>query len=205
MKPSIYSRPDKPRVMVVKQRDSVTAARPETLPEVVVVSKETDCHVTPPEVAKRMVECFQPCGDRLTLEPHAGTGNLIRALYDAGQSPFELVAVERSFELCNVIRKRFSGREYTNPIHSCFLQYAEAAAGGIEYPQIIMNPPFRQVKRHIEAGLSLLGRGGHDVAILVALVPITFEYDEAEFVCELPVDTFTSTKASTKIVKFERV
>ena len=204
MNPSLYSRPDKPRVMDVKRRESVTADRPETLPEVVAVSRETECHVTPPEVAMRMVECFRPCGDRLTLEPHAGTGNLIRALYDAGQSPFELVAVERSFELCSIIRTRFSGREYTNPIHSCFLQYAEAAAGGIEYPQIIMNPPFRQVKRHVEAGLSLLGRGGHDIAILVALVPITFEHEEAILVCELPAGTFTNTQASTKIVTFQR-
>ena len=188
---------------VTQRRDPAPVTR-EPLPEIQTVNKETECHVTPPDVADMMVDCFGPCGDRLTLEPHAGTGNLLRALYDAGQSPYELVAIERSYELCAVIRKRFSGREHIDPIHNCFLEYAEAAKGGIEYPQIIMNPPFRKVKQHVKAGLSLLGRGGHNIAIMVALVPITYQHDDAELICELPSDTFSTAAVHTKIIQFTK-
>jgi len=41
-----------------------------------------------------MVDALGHTGDYLTLEPSAGTGNLIAALFDTGHAPGKLVAVE---------------------------------------------------------------------------------------------------------------
>jgi len=67
-----------------------------------------------------------------------------------------------------------------------------------------MNPPFKAIKKHINAALSLLGTDAHDTAVLVALVPVTFNHDEAETLEELPRDTFSTAQVSTKIIRVER-
>ncbi|WP_298966662.1 hypothetical protein [uncultured Roseibium sp.] len=65
-----------------------------------------------------------------------------------------------------------------------------------------MNPPFSQVRKHIKAALSLLGRNGHDEpAVLVALVPITYEHEDAETLETLPEDTFSTCTIRTKIIR----
>ena len=170
--------------------------------EVIAVDRSTECHVTPIDVAARMVSYLGPVGDYPTLEPQAGTGNLIRALYDAGYSRHALTAIERHTSLCAAIRRRFHDEQTIDPMNQCFLEYAEDAAGNVEFPRIVMNPPFRKVKSHVAAALSLLGRGGHDVATLVALVPITFLHDDAEVLEELSTNTFSSAQVSTKIIRF---
>jgi hypothetical protein len=84
----------------------------------------------------------------------------------------------------------------------CFLEYAEEWAGRGDYPRIIMNPPFKQVRKHMAAALSLLGRGGHSCpAVLVALVPITFQHEDSLLMEELPNDTFSSCQVCTKIIR----
>lgn len=175
-----------------------------TLPDVVEVDRLSECHVTPPGVAARMVDYLGPVGDYLTLEPSAGTGNLIAALYGSGHSRYELTAIERHPTLCGEIRSRFKGSQQIDPIQQCFLEYAEDARGKIEFPRIIMNPPFRDVRKHMTAALSLLGYGGHDCATLVALVPITYQHDEAETLEELDNETFPTAKVHTKIIGVER-
>ncbi len=62
--------------------------------EVIAVDSATECHVTPMDVAARMVSYLGPVGDYPTLEPQAGTGNLIRALYDAGYSRHALTVMQ---------------------------------------------------------------------------------------------------------------
>ena len=90
-------------------------------------------------------------------------------------------------------------------LHRCFLDYADEARGKVEYPRVIMNPPFRDVRKHIAAALSLLGRGGHDApATLVALVPVTFDHPEAEHLETLPPDTFSTAQVHTKIIRIQR-
>lgn len=202
MEKSVYARPDKPRVMPVKKRQRVEEVEPLPAREPVVVHASTECHVTPEDAGARMVDYLGPTGDFLTLEPQAGTGNLIQALYDAGHSRNELVAIERHYELCKHVHKRFTGEQSINPINQCFLEYATEAHGKIEYPRIIMNPPFRQVKKHMQAALSLLGRGGHDEAVLVALVPVTYFHEDMEELETLPSDTFALAKVHTKIIRF---
>ncbi|MEM8561511.1 MAG: methyltransferase type 11 [Pseudomonadota bacterium] len=212
MDASVYKRPNKPKRVIVKDRSrSAPCALPE-LPELITVDSATECHVTPPGVADSMVDyLMEPSrysGDVLTLEPHGGTGNLVQALYNADQSPIELVIIERYLGLCQAMRERFPGERYkggVDPLHVCFLEYAETAQRMVTFPRIIMNPPFKQAKRHVNAALSLLGRGGHDFpACLVALVPVTYQHDEAETLETLPNDTFASAKVYTKIVRFLR-
>jgi phospholipid N-methyltransferase len=188
--------------MVVTSRRDAQEVKPLSVPEVVEVDRFTECHVTPPEIAERMVDYLGPQGDYLTLEPSAGTGNLLHALFQSGQSQFETIAVERHAGLCSDIRKRFpaSGKNI-NPVNQCFLEYAQEVQG-MQFPRIIMNPPFRQVRQHIKAALSLLGRNGHDEpARLVAMVPITYQHEEADLMEELERDAFAHLNISTKIIR----
>ena len=207
MEKGLYARPNKPRTTAVRQRSEAPVVAPLAIPELVAVDRTTECHVTPPEVAARMVDYLDATNDMLTLEPQAGTGNLIAALLDAGHSQYELVAIERHYSLCRVIEKRFISPRVTdpsyrvNPIQECFLAYAERAKGKIEYPAVLCNPPFRAIKSHMNAAISLLGRGGHAHATLVGLVPITYQHPQAEEMEELPMDTFASATVRTKIIR----
>lgn len=205
MNKSLYTRPNKPDSIPVRRRRELgPALAPVEAPEVIAVDRATECHVTPSSVATRMVDYLGPVGAYLTLEPQAGTGNLVQALLAAGYSPYELVAVERHTALCNAIRARFTDARSIGLVNHCFLEYAQEAAGKIEFPRIVMNPPFRAVKKHMDAALSLLGPGGHAGACLVALVPTTYEHEDAVTIEVLDRDTFASAKVMTKIIKIER-
>ncbi len=204
MNPSLYTRPNKPNRMIVTRRTGAPEMAHLSPPDVVSVDRFTECHVTPLSVGRRMVEYLGPVGDFMTLEPEGGTGNLVQVLFESGHSFNELTVIERHSGLCSAIRDRFKGEQCVSPINQCFLEYAAEAKGKIEFPRIIMNPPFRHVKKHIAAALGLLGCGGHDVATLVALVPITFSHCEAEDLEELGSDTFSAAKVSTKIIRFRR-
>lgn len=199
MKPNVYSRPAKPLFVPVKQRnDFVELAKAEPV-EIIAVDKFTECHVTPPDVAARMVRYLGPVGDYLTLEPSAGTGQLTKALLASGHSQFELTQVERHIKLASGLV------QYGPVINRCFLEWAGEVAGSVCYPRIIMNPPFRDVRKHMAAALSLLGQGGHEEpATLVALVPTTFDHPEAETLEVLPVDTFATARVNTKVIRITR-
>lgn len=198
-RPSIYTRPNKPLAIPVRKRRDTKELEPIKAPEIVAVDKATECHVTPADVARRMVEYLGPQGDHLTLEPSAGTGQLARALIESGYSTCELTMVERHTSLAR-------GLQSIGPtINRCFLEYAEEAVEKVEFPRVIMNPPFRQVRQHIKAALSLMGHNGHtENPVLVALVPITFEHPDAETLEELPDDTFQTAKVRTKIIRIEK-
>jgi len=199
MKPNVYTRPAKPLFVSVKQRDDFEKLAKAEPIKIVTVDKFTECHVTPPDVAARMVRYLGPVGDYLTLEPSAGTGNLSRALLESGHSPNELCQVERHIKLAADLHK------FGPVINRCFLEYAEEVRDKVEFPRIIMNPPFSDVRKHVAAALSLLGRNGHDCpACLVALVPVTFQHDNAETMEFLPQDTFATVKVNTKIIRIRK-
>jgi hypothetical protein len=165
-----------------------------------IVDKATECHVTPSDVARRMVKYLGDNGDYLTLEPSAGTGNLARALIDAGHSKNELIMVEKHIKLASMLH----GFGTVN--NACFLEWAEERRGKVEFPRVIMNPPFSDVRKHVAAALSLMGRNGHqEPACLVALVPITFRHDDAETLEELPPETFATARVYTKIIRILRL
>jgi len=196
MKKSVYSRPNKPMSIPVQRRHSVEI-KPQVLQEPIIVDRESECHVTPLDVARRMVSYLGSQGDYLTLEPSAGTGALVSALLASGHSRAEICTVERHHKLAGEVRKLG-----VPVIQECFLDYAARVRGKVEFPRIIMNPPFSQVRKHVKAALSLLGRNGHaEAPVLVALVPITFEHDAAEVMETLPADTFATCHVRTKIVR----
>lgn len=198
-RPAIYSRPNKPLTIPVRKRGEVAPLAQIEAPEIITVDRATECHVTPDDVARRMVDYLGPVGDYLTLEPSAGTGQLARALINAGHSTCELTMVERH----NTLAANLHSIGPT--LNRCFLEYAEEVKGRAEFPRIIMNPPFSQVRKHMRAAISLLGRHGHqEPATLVALVPITFAHDDAETLEELPVGTFATARVHTKIIRLER-
>ena len=199
MNPAVYTRPMKPLAIPVRRRkDFAPIVKPGQI-EIVAVDRATECHATPSDVAARMVEYLGPQGDYLTLEPSAGTGQLARALLASGHSKHELTMVERHSALAASLHG-------IGPvINQCFLEYAEEGLGKVEFPRIIMNPPFSKVRQHVAAALSLLGRGGHaEPATLVALVPVTFENEEAETLEFLPDSTFSTAKVNTKIIRIQR-
>ena len=198
-RPAYFNRPDKPMFLDRQLRQRFDALKPVKIVEPVTVDKFTECHVTPDDVAARMVDYLGPQGDFLTLEPSAGTGQLSRALLAAGHSKSELVQVERHIKLANGLH------DLGTVINRCFLEYAEEVRGRVEFPRVIMNPPFSDVRKHVAAALSLMGRNGHDFApVLIALVPITFQHPDAETLETLPADTFATARVNTKIIRIEK-
>lgn len=197
-RPAMYQRPNKPLRIEVKKRRAPEEREATPLPEPITVDRATECHATPDDVARRMVEYLGPQGDYKTLEPSAGTGQLVRALLASGHSSCELVMVERHIALAQGVRK------YGPTVNQCFLEFAAEARGRAAFPRVIMNPPFSKVRQHVKAALDLLHPCGHDKATLVALVPVTFEHAEAETLETLPENTFALAKVRTKIIRIER-
>ncbi|RWD98340.1 methyltransferase type 11 [Mesorhizobium sp.] len=199
MKRAVYARPEKPMRISVKRREGFGKLEPIQVLEPVIVDKVTECHVTPDDVASRMVAYLGPEGDFLTLEPSAGTGQLSKALLASGHSPHELTQIERHTKLASGLRR------FGPVINRCFVEWAAEVTGRVEYPRIIMNPPFSEVRKHVAAALPLLGRGGHEEpAVLVALVPITFAHSDAETLEVLPAYTFATAKVNTKIIRITK-
>ncbi|MDF0490425.1 hypothetical protein PX554_20045 [Sphingomonas sp. H39-1-10] len=196
MKRSVYTRPAKPLRIAAKARSDFDKVDIPSAPEIVAVDKATECHVTPPEVAARMVRYLGPVGDYLTLEPSAGTGNLSRALLESGHSRCELVQVERHIGVASQLRR------FGTVINRCFLDYSAEVRGKVEFPRVLMNPPFSHARQHIAAALDLMGPHGHvEAPTLVALVPDSFEAEGMEVLEHLPHDTFATAKVRTKIIR----
>lgn len=200
MKRNVYSRPDKPLKIAVREISRTEKPEHKPLPTPVFVDKATECHVTPNRVAFRMVEYLGPRRPFSLLEPQAGTGALIDVLLQNGYEQSDIVAIERHNTLAGGLLYKD-----VNVINRCFLDYASEGQGYIQYPRIIMNPPFSAVRAHMASALSLLGRGGHKKsAVLVALVPITYQHPDAEELEILPDDTFSTAKVNTKIIRITR-
>lgn len=200
MDSSLFVRPNKPNTIIVRKRARAPIVAFLDTPPLLTVDKSTECHVTPSEVADRMVDYLELTGNEIVAEPQAGTGNIIQSLINAGHDYKKLIAIERNYSLCSYIKERF--KEDISVNQMCFLEYAANNKCKIFLPRIIMNPPFKKIKQHIAAALSLLGKGIHDRAIIVALVPISYQHEDMETIEVLPIDTFTTVKVRTKIVKF---
>lgn len=194
MKSACYTMPRGIGRVTVKRRGEFAPAAFGTVPEIVAVDKFTECHVTPPDVAARMVRYADLQSDLPTLEPSAGTGNLTRALLAAGCNPERIVQVERHIRLSQGLP------ETGQVVNRCFLEYAAEIEGLAIFARVIMNPPFSDVRKHVAAALGLLQPGG----VLVALVPVTFRHDAAEELETLPADTFATAKVYTKIIRIEK-
>ena len=175
-------------------------ARPSP-PEILEVDSFTECHITPDEQAEEMASYLYDNGG-LILEPEAGTGALIEGLKTMGFDISRVVAVERHIKLSNSLHERFNDVLLHDIINECFLEYAQRIEGRIFYQNIIMNPPFKAVKKHMKAALSLLSK--EPDSSLVALVPVTYQHEDAETLDILDNETFPTAKVNTKIIRFLR-
>lgn len=194
MKPELYRIAKRPTLIQVRRRDDFAPIEEVAAPEIVTVDKFTECHVTPPDVAARMVRYLGEYPGRFgrVLEPSAGTGNLSRALIAAGYDPSQIVQVERHIRLSQGLH------EFGCVANTCFLEYAAShCPGTVQFERIIMNPPFSDVRKHVAAARRLLARGG----VLVALVPVTFRADDMDEIESLGPDTFATAKVWTKIIR----
>ncbi|MEM6484680.1 MAG: methyltransferase type 11 [Pseudomonadota bacterium] len=205
MNPNVYTRPAKS--LRVRRQAEIQEVFFETIPttsEPLMLGASSECHVTPPAVATRMVAALEAKTDgrARVLEPSAGTGNLLSALINAGYRPEKLTAVELDYTLKTHLEGHFRG---VNTLHGCFLAPMAEIDDCGGFHRIVMNPPFRKVKQHMNRALSLLADGTADSpAVLVALVPITYQHSGAEILEELPGDTFATCTVNTKIVRFKK-
>lgn len=118
---------------------------------------------TPKHIAKKMIGFLNiQKGDRI-LEPSAGTGRLIEAVYSVvNQDDVSIDAVEINYKLRNDIEEKYSNVLVSQ---SDFLEWYPPS--GLGYDCIAMNPPFKNGDdiKHIKHALKFLNDGG----ILVAL------------------------------------
>lgn len=197
MDAGVYTRPNKPLFKPVTSRrkskfDTPTSIASESP---IFVSQQTECHVTPPDVANEMVELAFHLGAKtcsIWCDPQCGTGNLLVAMLDNGVDIQNIIAVERERDLLNSTQTRIFG--LGNARHACFLEESHRLIADV----IITNPPFRQVRRHFEASIRSLS----DTGLVVALVPETFDYPGITVLKHLGANTFNTAKVRTKIVAY---
>jgi len=199
MHSSVYkARPRQAKRAIVNDRSPLPPRRV-ALPTPITVDGATECHVTPPVIADKMVRYLNPKTYPI-LEPSAGTGNLIKAIISAGHDPAAITAVERHIALSHSLHPMGLGCL----INQCFLDYAQREKGKTRFSRIIMNPPFRNIKAHMNAAISLLGNAQGQHARLVALVPISYRHSNARDLERLPCNVFSTAKVSTKLVLIEQ-
>jgi len=112
-----------------------------------------------------------------------------------GYDPRRITAVERHNTLAAHLDERLA-----HIVNRCFLVYAKDLSGARGFDRIVMNPPFKNVRAHIRAALSLLTRGG---GVMVALVPISYHHTEAEILEVLDSGVFIASQVKTKLIRFE--
>jgi predicted RNA methylase len=115
---------------------------------------------TPVELARRMVEIADIGDWENTLEPSAGTGRILNAIRELGDSWCRRTAVELNYNLCDELRKLDPGADVVN---ADFLEYAPTE----RFDKIVMNPPFEKGAdiKHILHAVELLAPGGRIVAL----------------------------------------
>lgn len=96
-----------------------------------------DLYPTPSDVIDRMLEGIQLEG-KTVLEPHAGTGNLVKALQSLGA---DVIACEISPQLVKIVQ------DHCPIIGRDFLELTSDKISHIDL--IVMNPPFSQGAAHI--------------------------------------------------------
>ena len=182
MNKSVYARPNKPLTVTVHKREPLQCGSLFTVPDIITVDKGSECHVTPKHVADIMADLLI---SGPVLEPSAGTGNLVQAAIDAGCT--HITAIERNYRLAGTLEKY-----NIEVLNMDFFEYQPES----KFRNVIMNPPFSHVKQHMQHALSMCN------GVLIALVPITYQHQNAELIEILPADTFSTAKVNTKIIRF---
>jgi len=182
----------------------------EALKEGVKVVSAPQLFPTPPELARRMADEAGIMAGLRVLEPSAGTGNLIRAIFNnaTGADCVRVVAVEVNYNLAQALEEQRRKTAYANEsnfeIHNTDFLECNGSLG--KFDRIVMNPPFENGAdiAHIRHAMTLLKPGGRLVAICAdgprqnaILKPIAVERGEWE---PLPADTFKSSGTGVRTV-----
>lgn len=187
-----YQRPDKPLTIPVRDWRHRVEVQPPAAPQpVLTLDRSTECHVTPPAVAQRMVDYLNPAAEALIGEPSAGTGQLVQALLEAGHPIQGILCIEQNHTLAAYLQQRFAGLAVRQ---QDFLSLTEACFDGL-----LMNPPFAKgaAKKHLAHAQGLVKPGGR----IIALVPANLDYPAAQTLERLPRGTFSSTDVLTQLIE----
>lgn len=166
---------------------------------------------TPPELAKRAVALADVQPGQRVLEPSAGTGNLLRPIFDAigGLDCGKVVAVEQNYNLVETLKHDRTKRLYANEDTFKIVQadFLECNGDLGKFDRVVMNPPFENGSdiKHIQHALTMLKPGGKLVAICAngprqndVLKPMV-EENGGEWEV-LPEDTFKSSGTGVRTV-----
>lgn len=139
---------------------------------VIDAKKEFQLFETPHELAARMVKAAGLMAGCRILEPSAGHGNIVRAIFDAatGADCCSVTAIELNQVAIKRLEEQRQKTVYANSSnfdihHSDFLQCG-AELGQFHY--VVMNPPFsrNQDIHHVRHAYTFLKPGGRLVAIM---------------------------------------
>lgn len=161
---------------------------------------------TPVDLARRMVDEADIQASHSILEPSAGTGRILDAIFESAPSA-AVFAVEINSKLAQTLANRFATPgDRANGICSTvlegdFLEMQRPQLG--TFDRILMNPPFEKGSdiRHIKHALTLLNPGGRLVAICAdgprqrAALELLAETWEP-----LPSGTFTESGTGVNVV-----
>lgn len=162
---------------------------------------------TPPHVARKLTEYAGILAGRRVLEPSAGTGRILEAIWNnaSGADCVRVVAVEQNYALVEGLRNdrrlRLGANEYNFQIHHA--DFLECGEGLGVFDAVLMNPPFENGSdiKHIEHAKKLLKPGGRLVAICANGPRQQAKLmQDAEHWEELPRDTFAGTSVSAAIM-----
>ena len=197
MNKNLYNPRRQSKPIDVKRRPRTTDAGAVTLPEIskpLIVHRGTDCFVTPPEVAARIVGYANLESGQIVYDPEAGTGNILQAIIDT-EEQVELFGHELNYTLFESLVSRFEQQAIT------LTQGDFLAIEDISVDRFLMNPPYakRAAYKHIHHARSLLNSDG----LIIAVVPSTFDIDGMYTLETLPPDTFANTRISTKIIEID--
>jgi len=161
------------------------------VPKALELAKSTECFVTPSDVARMMAVHLNIQPNDTILEPQAGTGQLVSAVFDEikryGFSNY-ITTVEKNFTLA---------QKHGWFCHD-FIEWAEAQQDtDTRFDKIICNPPFRTIKAHMRAAKSML----KPLGTMIALVPATYRELSHNVISVLAPDTFPTIKVNTKIIQ----
>ena len=113
-----------------------------------------DFYPTPPEVIQRMTDGLQVEG-KVILEPSAGSGNLVKALQQAGAR--EVIACENDLRLIKI------AQSLCRIIEPDFLKLTSDKISHID--AIVMNPPFSAGAQHILHAYNIAPAGCKIIAL----------------------------------------
>jgi SAM-dependent methyltransferase len=122
---------------------------------------------TPAPLAARVVELADIQPGQRVLEPSAGTGALLRALFALDYADTDVIAIEINPQVCEALRAVIgSNHSRTTAGYRC-CDFLSCNGDLGTFDRIVMNPPFANAEdiRHIEHARKLLRPGGRLVAI----------------------------------------